>query len=265
MAIRSRAQLKDVFETGDMPTGDDFADLIDSFWHKSETVGSGNAYETPEEVRDALLTLTTAWLPYSRITGAPSPGYTTGAQVKAALEGLPNGSKLNGSAIEGLEADMIFVEDDDSNFSSNDLALILYELFELSQAGGLQDHPASGDGISIVATYTGSTPPSLGGTQGAYILTVPLGTRLHSLTVTATDASSATTGNNYGMTISDANGRVNTSVTDLSVPTEGGRKIKDLDAEALQEFENPGGAGQITHQISGASALPSFKIHYVIQ
>lgn len=33
---KTREWLKSVFETGDIPTGDDFADLIDSFWHKGD-------------------------------------------------------------------------------------------------------------------------------------------------------------------------------------------------------------------------------------
>lgn len=43
--IKTKEWLKSVFETGDIPTGEDYENLIDSFWHKSEIgqVADGDA------------------------------------------------------------------------------------------------------------------------------------------------------------------------------------------------------------------------------
>ena len=43
--LKTKAYLKSRFETGDVPTGEDYENLIDSFWHKSELgqVASGDA------------------------------------------------------------------------------------------------------------------------------------------------------------------------------------------------------------------------------
>jgi len=46
MSIRSRNVLKAWFENGDFPTGTQFADWIDSFFHKSEDVAAVLAWTT---------------------------------------------------------------------------------------------------------------------------------------------------------------------------------------------------------------------------
>lgn len=38
MAIKTRAELEQRFETGDFPTAQDFKDLMDSLWAKTETI-----------------------------------------------------------------------------------------------------------------------------------------------------------------------------------------------------------------------------------
>lgn len=41
MAIKTRAQLKAFFEENDIPIEEEFVDLLDSIWHKSETIPIG--------------------------------------------------------------------------------------------------------------------------------------------------------------------------------------------------------------------------------
>lgn len=45
--IKTKEWLKSVFETGDVPTGEDYENLMDSFWHKSETGQVAEGDEQP--------------------------------------------------------------------------------------------------------------------------------------------------------------------------------------------------------------------------
>lgn len=54
MAIQPRTTLKSWFETGDYPTQQQFADWIDSFWHKQEAINGDNVFIGGQSLADFL-------------------------------------------------------------------------------------------------------------------------------------------------------------------------------------------------------------------
>ncbi len=82
MAIRSRATLKTFFETGDFPTQEQFADLIDSLRHVSDALGMPdvaglsavlNDFATVAQVNALIAALPGVTLP---ITGQSDSGFS---------------------------------------------------------------------------------------------------------------------------------------------------------------------------------------------
>lgn len=73
--------------------------------------------------------------------------------------------------------------------------------------GGSSDRTTlSGPGVTVDIEYEGATAPTLGGSKGSLVLTIPTGTRWINFYVDAPNASEATDSNNFSLAISNQNG-----------------------------------------------------------
>lgn len=99
--IKSREWLKSRFETGDIPTGEDYERLLDSYWHKNETgtVAEGEeylvtgkaVYEALQSLYDTMLQKMKEWLGENlpELLQQYLQNYVDSAALNAALEDRP--------------------------------------------------------------------------------------------------------------------------------------------------------------------------------
>ncbi len=96
--LKTKEYLKSQFETGDIPTGEDYENLIDSFWHKSELgqVAEGDARPvTGGDVQAAIAAAITAEVLrpiveslLSEMLPALLSEFVTGTTLSSALNGV---------------------------------------------------------------------------------------------------------------------------------------------------------------------------------
>jgi hypothetical protein len=130
--------------------------------------------------------------------------------------------------------------------------------------GSTRTTPDSVGGITLYdIEYEGGSPVTLSGSAGNYVLTIPAGSKLRSLTLQCDSPAAATSSGNLTLTVNNADDyrdRLNLVVIDHdgheTIPYGPGLQSN------IRHRQTPGGAGVIVHTVTSLGGLLGFDLMF---